>query len=137
MKFGTKSILVRDGKVLLIRRSDYDGYRSGKWDIPGGRVEEGEKYSEGHKREVFEETKLAIEIIAEINHWEVERFDGFHKGVTFLSKAMPGDVVLSNEHTEHKWVTPEEANSMNIADWIKSEIGKAVSKNLSLFAKHL
>ena len=137
MKFGTKSILVKDGKVLLMRRSNYDGYRAGEWDIPGGRIDAAEGYEEGHKREVFEETKLAIEIISELNRWKVERPDGKHIGVTYISRHVSGEVVLSNEHTEYMWVSPEEVQTMEVADWIKRDTWHALMTSPSLFAKDL
>lgn len=133
MRFGTKSILVKDGKILLIKRSNYDSYRSGEWDIPGGRIEEGEKIFEGHKREVLEETKLKIDIIEPVRSWIVERPDGRHVGITFLSRFLEGNVVLSNEHTEFRWLAPDEIQNTSSAQWIKDEVKKAVEINQGLF----
>ncbi len=134
MRFGTKSVVVKDGKVLLIKRSNYSGYNDGKWDLPGGRIEEKEGAFEGHKREVFEETKLKIEIIEPIRSWVVDRPKGKHVGVTFLSRFLEGKVFLSNEHTEFRWLSPEEINKTNAEQWIKEEVKKAVEINPGLFS---
>jgi ADP-ribose pyrophosphatase YjhB (NUDIX family) len=51
---------VRDdqGRVLLVRRND-----SGNWELPGGRVELGETAITAVKREVSEESGVAIKVI--------------------------------------------------------------------------
>ena len=137
MKFGTKSIIVKNGKILLIKRSSYNNYKQGEWDLPGGRLEKDEKVFAGHKREVFEETKLNIGIIEPIRSWIVDRPDGKHVGITLLSKYLEGDVLLSSEHTEHKWISPDEINQTNAADWIKGDIALALKINPEFFAKDL
>jgi len=133
MKFGTKSILVKDGKILLIKRSNYNNYLAGKWDIPGGRIEAGERLFEGHHREIMEETKLKIEIIEPVKNWLVERDGEKHVGITFLSKHKEGNVILSNEHTEFKWLTFEELQNLNAPNWIKDEAKLAKEINPELF----
>lgn len=133
MRFGTKSVVVKEGKVLLIKRSDYSGYNACKWDLPGGRIEKNEGAFEGHKREVFEETRLRIEIIEPIRSWAVDRPEGRHVGVTFLSKFLDGEVVLSNEHTEFRWMSPEEIEATDADEWIKEEVNIAVKLSPGLF----
>jgi 8-oxo-dGTP diphosphatase len=133
MKFGTKSVIVKDGKILLIKRSSYDSYRAGEWDLPGGRLEKDEELFAGHKREVMEETGLAIDILRPIRMWTVDRPDGKHAGLTFASKYISGSVVLSNEHTEHKWVEPKEIHMMDAAAWIKEEVTRAAIMHPELF----
>ena len=44
-------------KVLLIRRKD-----NNNWAVPGGYMEAGESFSEACKREVWEETGLAVNV---------------------------------------------------------------------------
>jgi len=133
MRIGTKSVIVKDGKVLLIRRSNYDTHMAGKWDLPGGRLEPGERIFDGHKREVMEETKLIIEILEPVRCWSAERLGEKHAGVTLLSKHMEGSVILSNEHTEFKWVSPEEMQKTDAAEWIKDEVKLAQEINPELF----
>ncbi len=54
------ALVVRDGRVLLVRRAVEPG--RGKWDIPGGFLEPDELPQEGAIRELREETGLAIAI---------------------------------------------------------------------------
>ena len=141
MKFGTKSVLVKDGKVLLIKRSSYNNYRVGEWDLPGGRLEPNEKIFEGHKREIMEETKLVAEIIEPVRCWVVTRNNEKHVGITFLSKHKQGNVILSDEHTEFKWLEVNEIQNIisesHTESWIKKEILLAKKLNPNLFTKGL
>ncbi len=56
---GVGAVVVCDGKVLLEKRKGEPG--KGKWTIPGGLVELGERAEETVVREVKEETNLAVE----------------------------------------------------------------------------
>ena len=55
----TDALIEKDGKYLMIK----EGKKRcrGKWNIPGGGVEHGEKAPEAVKREVWEETGLKVE----------------------------------------------------------------------------
>ena len=50
---GAEAVILQDGKILLIRRSD-----SGLWAVPGGLVEVGETLAEAAERELREETSV-------------------------------------------------------------------------------
>jgi len=52
------AVAVVDGRVLLIRRGQPP--EAGLWSIPGGRVEPGEPLTDAVRREVAEETGLAV-----------------------------------------------------------------------------
>jgi ADP-ribose pyrophosphatase YjhB (NUDIX family) len=58
-----KALIFKDGKILLIKYPESDKKASGKWDMPGGRLNAGENASSGFKREVFEE--IGHEVVAD------------------------------------------------------------------------
>ena len=58
-----KALIYKDGKILLIQYPQGDKKVSGKWDMPGGRLNEGEVVIEGLHREVLEE--IGVEIVVE------------------------------------------------------------------------
>jgi ADP-ribose pyrophosphatase len=57
-RIGVGGVLVRDGRVLLIRRGKPPLY--GRWLIPGGTVELGETLTQALVRELREETGLTV-----------------------------------------------------------------------------
>lgn len=99
-----KGLVVYDGKALLLKRSDYDPFGAGQYELPGGRLEFGEDLEAALKREIMEEAGLQV---------TVERLlyaNGFIKHarrhvvvLTWLCKAQSEQVILSNEHTEFIW----------------------------------
>ncbi|MGB0978917.1 MAG: NUDIX domain-containing protein [Croceimicrobium sp.] len=52
------SILINEGKVLLIQRALDDDFEGGKWAFPGGKIEGGELPEIAAARELFEEVGL-------------------------------------------------------------------------------
>ena len=60
VQFAQKAIIIKDGKILLIKKSANDINQPNKWDLPGGRKQQNESLDEQIKREVFEEVGLKI-----------------------------------------------------------------------------
>ena len=58
---GVAVILVRDNKILLMRRRNAHG--EGTWGFPGGHLEFNEEFADCVKREVEEETGLTVKNI--------------------------------------------------------------------------
>ncbi len=62
-------MIFKDGKVLLGRRhsdplkADSELHGEGSWTMPGGKMEFGESFEEGAKREVKEETGLELKLV--------------------------------------------------------------------------
>ena len=71
-KVALKAIIHKDGKIWVLKRSCEEDVFAELWDIPGGKIEYGEKTTDGIKREVFEETGLDVEI--EFRPWSLWSF---------------------------------------------------------------
>lgn len=56
----TSTILEQQGKFLMVKEGKTNHY--GKWNLPGGRLEPGERFCDGACREVLEETGLTIHL---------------------------------------------------------------------------
>lgn len=92
---GQKAFIEKDGKVLVLMDPDFG------LDFPGGKIQEGETdFTESLKREVREETKLEIEKGDAFFTW----FNVFGAKHRNAGKYMSGEVILSDEHCEYKWV---------------------------------
>jgi 8-oxo-dGTP diphosphatase len=88
------------GRVLVTQRRD-----NGHWEPPGGVLEAEESILDGLKREVMEETGLAVEPV---------RLTGVYKNMArgivaliFLARITDGEPTTSDETTEVEWWTPE------------------------------
>jgi len=53
-------IIIIDDKVVIVKRKTEPD--SGKWTIPGGAINVGEKIRDGLRREIFEETALEVKV---------------------------------------------------------------------------
>lgn len=60
---GVKAVILRDGRVLLLKRAATAPQYAGTWDLPGGSVEDGETLESALAREVREETGLEPTIV--------------------------------------------------------------------------
>lgn len=54
------AVCVRDGRLLVVQRGR--GVATGRWSLPGGRVEPGETLAAAVTRELREETGLDVEV---------------------------------------------------------------------------
>lgn len=105
-----------DGKILILKRTNTK-FSNGFWNLPGGKIEYGEKVAEALKSEVFEETAL-----------EVSGFSFFlyHDGIPhdktqphfitliFICKAK-GVVKINDESSDYKWIGWEDIGKFEIA----------------------
>lgn len=100
-----KSFIVKDNKVLLIKRDKNDSFKADRWEIPGGRLEHGEDPFVGLKRETAEEVGLNIEILCPLDIQHLTREDDGQKitMIIFLCKPLSSEIILSPEHQEYKW----------------------------------
>jgi 8-oxo-dGTP diphosphatase len=116
--------LIKEGqKFLIIKRSPKAEVFPEHWDLPGGKLEHGEDYLEGLKREALEETGLSIEIGKPVSIY-VETTKAFAYVVVFESKIVAGKVSLSPEHTDFKWATKEEILALQIEPYLRNALKK-------------
>ena len=103
-----KGVLIHDGRVLLLLNE------RDEWDLPGGRPDMGEDHRTALKREVGEEAGLDVEIGAALDEHLFEVLPGrFVRIVPFVCRLNgQGNVVLSHEHREMRWVPLVELGEM-------------------------
>ena len=120
----TKAFVMYNGKVLLIKESTQysDGSNAGKFDVVGGRVNQGERFDVSLLREVKEETGLAVEIGRPffVNEWRpVVRGEQWQVVGTFFECFSESNMVtLSEDHDEYIWINPRDYKKYNIIDEI-------------------
>ena len=97
-------------------------YEAGHWGFPKGHIEKGESIEETARREIEEETDLKeIKFYPEFKKWFRYFFKSYPQGdkkerenimkiATFLLAEAPrGEVKVSHEHSEFKWLPYKEA----------------------------
>lgn len=108
-----KAIIEHNGKILILREAESyeDGQNSGRYDVSGGRIHEGEKIIDALHREVREETGLEIEVddVCAVNEWSpIVRGEQWQIiGIFFMCRAISDRVRLSSDHDAYEWISPE------------------------------
>ena len=121
--------IIRDGKVLIVRRARPPAY--GVFTLPGGGVEAGETLHEAVIREVFEETALMIEPIGLAGYREAIARDAAGKVerhfviLPFAARWVAGEVVLSEELAEARWLLPSELDGLKTTEGLAEVVRAA------------
>lgn len=106
-----------EGKYLVLKRTSGKDFAGGTWECVTGRVDQGEGFTEAVHREVREElgVKVRIDFVVGTMHFyrgEVKPENEL-VGVEYCcSIEDPGAIQTSWEHTEHRWITAEEAGAL-------------------------
>ena len=92
-----KGVLLVGGKVVLVRNS------RDEWELPGGRLENGEDHAQALVREFAEELSLSIRVDAPIDSYLFEVIPGRQVFIVTYGCSLVGDFQpkISAEHTEH------------------------------------
>ena len=123
--------IFRNGKVLVVRRARKPALNL--YTLPGGAVEAGETLVEAAIREVREETSLSIEPVALAGHREVIARDDEGKVerhfviLSFASRWLAGEPVLSDELDDSRWVDPSELGNYRTTDGLAEIVTTAVT----------
>jgi mutator protein MutT len=131
---GVAGVIIHKNKILLTKRGNEPGY--GKWGLPGGVVELGEKVDDAVKREVFEETGIEVETIKILTVFDSIRKDKtgkirFHYIlIEFLCRYIQGDIHSSDDALDAKWVPLEKLDEFDIMPFTKSFVREVIKEEL-------
>ena len=114
-------LIERDGHVLLLRRSATKDHAPGEWDFGSGKVKQGETPLDALHREVKEETGLTVEVIGPLDTFHFYRGAAREEaiGIAFHCRATGGELKISPEHDDARWVRLDEALDVDCADWMR------------------
>ena len=110
----------REGRCLLIKRSASSKANAGKWDLPGGKLDPGERVDEVLCREVAEETGLTISVRRVVGSAQSDLPDRVVAYLIMEAGLESGQVRLSNEHEDFKWAAVSEMARMDMAEQFRS-----------------
>ncbi|MFZ2187052.1 MAG: NUDIX domain-containing protein [Candidatus Moraniibacteriota bacterium] len=120
-----KGIIHKDGRILVLKRSDHDDHKPGVWETPGGGVDQEENPQEALKREILEETGLIVTVGKPFHVFTFRKDNGeFKVGITFLCEYVSGEVHISHEHSEYRWIDPSEFSALPSIPSLSEEIAR-------------
>ncbi|MDZ4194611.1 MAG: NUDIX domain-containing protein [Pseudomonas sp.] len=103
----------RDEKILFVRK------RKSKWNLPGGRVEQGESPIQAALREMKEETGLAVEQLRYVSQYQENRVVHFLFEARLKTSQKPRP---HNEIEDCRWISAKHLGKQNVREPIKSLI---------------
>lgn len=122
------------GQILALRRRDDDDRRPGAWDLPGGGFEKGEDLELAAKREVLEETDLVADTITVLVARSIKDLSSSkvidNIFIGWEANHWTGEVKISDEHVEYRWVTPREFSQL--PTWDEQGFLQDLVKKISL-----
>lgn len=120
-----------DKKFLIVK----DAYpetevckKYGVWELPGGRVDEGELPEEVLERELVEELgdDIAYQMKGTVSRFFFSLVDAERVGIVYLGLYERGEIELSDEHAEYAWWTAEEIEKLpKEQEWLKRVVRDA------------
>ncbi|HBG81225.1 TPA: NUDIX hydrolase [candidate division CPR2 bacterium] len=118
------AFIERDGKYLILKRSEDEIVKPGMWTLPGGKVERGESLTASIEREVKEETGLEVEgNIEYVGNSEFTRPDDYHVIIVrFKAKVKAGEVKVPKEDfTDYAWISLDELDKYELIGGVKKD----------------
>jgi 8-oxo-dGTP diphosphatase len=120
-----KGLILNEGKVLIVKRSNEDKIGGGTWELVGGKIDFGENLETALLREIKEEVGLSV-IVERILYATTFKTGSTRQVVllTYLCRSHANAIVLSNEHSDYLWATKEEVKLL-----LDPEIRRDFEKN--------
>jgi len=131
------AVLVDGDRILLVKRGHPPA--AGKWSLPGGAVEPGERLAEAARRELREETGLEAEPLGVL--WVLNNvvFDSAGRAkyhylivdILFDSGSVRGELRAGGDAAEARWIPIDEVlNREDVSTTVKGLILKLKSSGL-------
>jgi 8-oxo-dGTP pyrophosphatase MutT (NUDIX family) len=118
-----------DSKILILKRSDKVRTHKRKWAGVSGYIESGETDSETALKEIREETGLTADSVELIRKGEpIHVQDGMRVWIVhpFLFKANTNKITIDWEHTEYRWIAPDELKNFNFVVFLNHALSAVI-----------
>ena len=108
----------RDEEILFVRK------RNAKWNLPGGRVEQGETPLQAAVREMAEETGLTFDQLSYVSEYEHDRVIHFLFETRRTGQCKPRPC---NEIDDCRWFSANDLNKRNVRGSIRTLLKRCAS----------
>lgn len=116
---GVGAIVIKEGRVLLVRRGIHPG--KGLWAIPGGGLKLGETLQQGAEREIEEETGVVIRAGDPVYSFDYFDYDGENRLryhyviVDMMGEYISGEPQGGDDAQEARWLAPGDLADLNVS----------------------
>ena len=130
---GVGVLVIRDKKILLVKRGQPPSI--GKWTVPGGLVELGERTEEAAVRELKEECNIVVKITEIIDVFDYIEYDKngqtrFHYVIIdFLGTYISGTLRAGGDVVAAEWISYDSLQTLDIPEKTLAFIRKAINKS--------
>ena len=113
-----------DRRILLVRRAQPP--MQGRWSLPGGKLEFGERIEDGLRREVREESGLEVEVGSLIE--VVEALDPpYHYVILdYVCRRTGGELRAGDDASDVVFVRPDECGRYEVTEAVLRVVAKAL-----------
>ena len=116
-----KALICRGDEYLFVESKDFEG---GRFEIPGGRKDDGESDEVALLREVKEEVALVVKVVRLLDEWTLDlpAKDLVLDGKTYLCEYVSGEVCLGDEQDSFCWVSVKDIPGLDVSEWLRRSI---------------
>ena len=116
------AVIVEDDKLLATQRG-YGDFK-GKWEFPGGKIEQGETHEEALVREIKEELNADIEVLMFLTTVEHD-YEKFHLTMHTYVCSLKNKIEMvkhGDDEFEHDNMVWLDENHLDDVDWLPADI---------------
>lgn len=113
-----------DETVVLVRRARAP--MSGRWSLPGGRVEAGESLHQALRRELLEETSLRVRVGELIEVVELLQSPAHYVVLDYLCEDASGELAAGDDAAEARRVRLSELDDYRVTSAVRRVVAQAV-----------
>ncbi|WP_298524190.1 NUDIX domain-containing protein [uncultured Methanobrevibacter sp.] len=113
-----------NNEILIVKRHPKSRTDPETWELPGGKVEKGEFFTDALIREIKEETNLDVNVG---DFAEAIQNDYSHKRTVQIMMYLDvtgGEVKISEEHTDWMWADIEKMRTLDVSTSLEKMLKK-------------
>ncbi|MDI6708290.1 MAG: NUDIX pyrophosphatase [Candidatus Thermoplasmatota archaeon] len=122
--------IIKDNKILILKRSDSVRTYKGKWATVSGYIESNEEPFETAIKEIEEEIGLKESDVALVREGNLIYVDDDWVVHPYLFKTSSDKIKTDWEHVEYKWIKPKELKNYDTVPKLKESLESVLGYEL-------